>query len=181
MLQPQFFFLSPVSVLKVTKENINEVAEWCGGTVAETDSRRRPGTMDSYILVPTPENSAISWAFPGMYITQRLVITGKGEMKKSWAVFKRDYFEKNYFDNPSDAVEKTWEAEHEKRNAKRVEIDVQVHVGEIFKEAMERTRQAVEKAAKDGGLTSEETAQLVADIPTEPFVPEHNTFAEASS
>lgn len=110
-MQKQFYFLSPVEVVKVSSQNLQEVAEWCGGKVAQTESRRVPGRLDSYVWVPTPKGSNISWAFPGMFITKRLVVTVKGELRATWAVFRRDYFEKNYFEDPKAAVDKTWELE----------------------------------------------------------------------
>jgi len=119
-MQKAFYFLSPVEVVKVTSSNLEEVAEWCGGKVAQTESRRVPGRMDSYVWVPTPKGSNISWAFPGMFITKRLVLTMKNELKATWAVFRRDYFEKNYFETPQDAVNKTWELEDRTPKAKKV-------------------------------------------------------------
>ena len=107
-MEKSFYFLSPVEVVKVTKENLEEVAEWCGGKVATTESRRVPGRMDSYVWVPTPKGTKISWAFPGMFITKRLVRTVKDEIRITYAVFRRDYFEKNYFDSPIEAVDNTW-------------------------------------------------------------------------
>lgn len=107
-LNAQFYFLSPVEVVKVTVQNLQEVAEWCGGVVAQTESRRKPGTMDKYVWVPTPEGAKVSSAFPGMYVTRRLVATNKGELKVTWAVFRLDYFEANYFGAPGEAVDKTW-------------------------------------------------------------------------
>jgi hypothetical protein len=113
-MQKQFYFLSPVEVVKVTLQNLAEVAEWCGGKVASTESRRVPGRMDSYVWVPTPKGTAISWAFPGMFVTKRLVRTVKDDLRVTYAVFRKDYFEKNYFDSPLDAVEHTWEKGHKK-------------------------------------------------------------------
>lgn len=101
-------FTTPLEVVKVTPQNLQEVAEWCGGKVAETESRRIPGRMDKYVWVPTPKGTAISWAFPGMFITRRLVVTVQGEIKETWAVFRRDYFEKNYFETPEAAINATW-------------------------------------------------------------------------
>lgn len=101
-------FTTPLEVVKVTPQNLQEVAEWCGGKVAETESRRVAGRMDKYVWVPTPKGTSISWAFPGMFITRRLVVTVQGEIKETWAVFRRDYFEKNYFDTPDAAIEATW-------------------------------------------------------------------------
>lgn len=111
-LKLDFFFLSPVEVVKVTPHNLKEVAEWCGGEVATTESRRVAGRMDSYVWVPTPKGAAISWAFPGMFITKRLVRTVKDEMRITFAVFRRDYYEKNYFATPQIAVNETWEKAH---------------------------------------------------------------------
>lgn len=115
MLQKQFYFLSPVEVVKVTLQNLGEVAEWCGGKVAAVESRRVPGRMDSYVWVPTPEGTAISWAFPGMFVTKRLVRTVKDDLRVTYAVYRKDYFEKNYFDNPLAAVDATWEREARSR------------------------------------------------------------------
>jgi hypothetical protein len=108
-LQTEFYFLSPVEVVRVTPKNIEEVAEWCGGSVHETESRRVEGRMDKYVWVPTPKSAAISWAFPGMFITKRVVITEKDELKVTFSVFRKDYFNKNYFKTVVDASAKTWE------------------------------------------------------------------------
>lgn len=121
-MQKQFYFLSPVEVVKVTLQNLNEVAEWCGGKVASTESRRVPGRMDSYVWVPTPKGTAISWAFPGMFVTKRLVRTVKDELRVTYAVFRKDYFEKNYFDSPIQAVEQTWEKGNKKKSENKKEL-----------------------------------------------------------
>lgn len=121
-MQKQFYFLSPVEVVKVTLQNLSEVAEWCGGKVASTESRRVPGRMDSYVWVPTPKGTAISWAFPGMFVTKRLVRTVKDELRVTYAVFRKDYFEKNYFDSPIQAVEQTWEKGNKKKSENKKEL-----------------------------------------------------------
>lgn len=108
-LQTNFYFLSPVEVVRVTPKNLEEVAEWCGGKVAETESRRQEGRMDKYVWVPTPKGSAISWAFPGMFITKRVVITEHDEVKVTYSVFRKAYFKANYFQTPQDAVDNTWD------------------------------------------------------------------------
>jgi hypothetical protein len=108
-LQTNFYFLSPVEVVRVTPKNLEAVAAWCGGKVAETESRRVEGRMDKYVWVPTPKGSAISWAFPGMFITKRVVITEKNEIKVTYSVFRKDYFKANYFESPNTAVEETWD------------------------------------------------------------------------
>lgn len=108
-LQTNFYFLSPVEVVRVTPRNLEEVAEWCGGKVAETESRRVEGRMDKYVWVPTPKGSAISWAFPGMFITKRVVITENDELKVTYSVFRKAYFKANYFQSPDMAVENTWD------------------------------------------------------------------------
>lgn len=108
-LNNKFFFLSPVEVVKVTPKNFEEVAEWCGGKVAKVESRRVKGRIDQYVWVPTPKGSVISWAFPGMYITKRLAINEKNEIKETFSVFRKDYFGRNYFEDLADAVDKTWE------------------------------------------------------------------------
>jgi hypothetical protein len=65
--------------------------------------------MDKYVWVPTPKGSAISWAFPGMYITKRVVITENNELKVTYSVFRKGYFKANYFPSPDIAVDETWE------------------------------------------------------------------------
>lgn len=108
-LNIQFHFLSPVQVVKVTPKNLAEVAEWCGGKVARKESNRVPGRVDSYVEVPTPRGATISMAFPGMLITKRLAITEADEIKATFSVFRKDYFSKNYFNDPQAAVDATWE------------------------------------------------------------------------
>lgn len=163
-MNKQFYFLSPVEVVKVTSQNLEEVAEWCGGSVQETESRRVPGRMDKYVLVPTPKDTNISWAFPGMFITKRLVVTVKDELRSTYAVFRRDYFEKNYFDTPKDAADKTWERElSERDNAKKSHPargkaePVTNNVGEALVEAQAKVRE-LEKIAEEA--PAEETREL---------------------
>lgn len=117
-MKTQFYVLAPVEVVKVTNENLADVAAWCGGKVAAVESRRVPGRMDSYVWVPTPKGNSISWAFPGMYITKRLVVTIKDEMKYTYQVSRRDYFSRNYFETPTEAIEKTWEKGSKKGQTK---------------------------------------------------------------
>jgi len=153
-VQESFYFLSPVKVIKVTSQNLQEAAEWCGGKVAQTESRRVPGRMDSYVWVPTPKDTKLSWAFPGMFITQRLVITVKGETRATYAVFRRDYFDKNYFESPQDAVTQTWERAAAERNKsqQRPEVVVNVSVGDAMGEALDKVREQIEEIAKAHGL-----------------------------
>lgn len=112
--QPNFYFLSPVEVMQVTRDNLEQVAEWCGGVVSETESRRVKGRMDKYVWVPCPKEAKISWAFVGMFVTRRVVNTtktspeGRDELKITWAVFRHDYFKKNYFETPDIAITETW-------------------------------------------------------------------------
>lgn len=117
-LQTNFYFLSPVEVVRVTPKNLEEVAAWCGGQVAETESRRQEGRMDKYVWVPTPKGSAISWAFPGMYITKRVVITENNELKVTYSVFRKAYFKANYFQSPDIAVVETWERQMKEAGVK---------------------------------------------------------------
>jgi hypothetical protein len=148
-MNKEFYFLSPVEVVKVTSQNLEEVAEWCGGSVQETESRRVPGRMDKYVLVPTPKDSNISWAFPGMFITKRLVVTVKDEIRETYAVFRRDYFEKNYFSTPKDAADKTWERQlEEKNNPKKKDVKVSSNVGEALVEAQQRVKELEEELLK---------------------------------
>ena len=157
-MHKQFYFLSPVEVVKVTSQNLEEVAKWCGGSIHQTESRRVPGRMDSYVLVPTPSEKHISWAFPGMFITKRLVVTVKDELRETFAVFRRDYFEKNYFDTPKDAADKTWERQagestNVKVKQKNGDVHVTVNVGEALKAAQDKVAEleAALEAKEDQG------------------------------
>jgi len=139
-MKQDFFFLSPVLVVKVTNQNLDEVAEWCGGEVGETESRRKQGAMDKYVWVPTPKGNQTSWAFPGMFVTKRLVITMQGKLKATWAVFRRDYFEKNYFDSPEAATAATWEREHDEAAHLKEPVTVNVSVGDAMHDALAEIR-----------------------------------------
>lgn len=118
IMQKQYYFLSPVEVVKVTEADFEEIAEWCGGKVITMESTRTPGKMDTYVWVPTPTEKSLSSAYPGMYITKRAVLDKNNQLKFSFAVFRRDYFDKNYFDTPKAAVDKTWER-HAKEEARK--------------------------------------------------------------
>ena len=116
-MHKQFYYLSPVEVVKVNSQNLEEVAEWCGGRVAQAESKKIEGRIDRYVWVPTPKGSKISWAFPGMFVTKRLVVTIKGELRETWSVFRKDYFEKNYFTTPDFAEERTWQRNGSKKTS----------------------------------------------------------------
>lgn len=133
-LQTNFYFLSPVEVVKVTPKNLQEVAEWCGGKVAQTASRRVEGRMDSYVWVPTPKGSTTSWAFPGMFITKRVVVTEKDDLKVTFAVFRKDYFNKNYFETPEAAVAGTWDRQTSEARVKPNEQGAMVAQREALRE-----------------------------------------------
>lgn len=179
-MHKQFYFLSPVEVVKVTSQNLEEVAKWCGGSIHQTESRRVPGRMDSYVLVPTPSEKRISWAFPGMFITKRLVVTVKDELRETFAVFRRDYFEKNYFDTPKDAADKTWERQagestKVKVKQKNAEVHVTVNVGDALKAAQDKVaelearladKETVEKTVhRDASNGEFVTAEYAAEHP----------------
>lgn len=110
-LKREFFFVAPLEVVRVTSENMEEVAEWCGGKVATTQSKKYPDRTNTYVWVPTPKGSTVSWAYPGMFITRRLAVSISNELKHTYSVFRGDYFEKNYFETPQEAVDATWERE----------------------------------------------------------------------
>jgi hypothetical protein len=121
-MHKQFYFLSPVEVVKVTPQNMEEVAEWCGGKVAQVENKRKPGEMTKFVWVPTPKSSPMPNAYSGMYVTKRVVITVDNQIKTTFSVFRRDYIDKNYFDTPALAVDATWErmAKEERIKAKPV-------------------------------------------------------------
>lgn len=102
------YFPPPVEAVKVTTANIEEVAQWCGGRVCQTERKSEPGSFDTYVWVPTPKGASVFAAYPGMYITKRVSVNTKGNLKESWAVFHRDYFDKNYFQNPVVAIAQVW-------------------------------------------------------------------------
>lgn len=169
-LNNQFFFVAPLEVVKVTRDNLEEAAAWCGGKVAEVASRKVEGRIDSYVWVPTPKGTQISWAFPGMFITRRIVVTLKNELTYTYQVYKRDYLERNYFGTPNEAVDKTWErAEKERIKAakeKQVtarkkpaapDIAKMMGQGNVTKEehAETQARQAVEASEADDTLPTE--------------------------
>lgn len=118
-LNTQFFFVAPLEVVKVTRENMEEAAAWCGGKVATVESRKVAGRMDPYVWVPTPSGTKISWAFAGMYITRRIIVTLNDELAYSYQVYRRNYFEKNYFPEVSEAVDKTWERAAKQNGSKK--------------------------------------------------------------
>lgn len=107
-LLKKFYFMSPVQVVKVTTHNIEQAAEWCGGVIKTTESRRNPGRTDRYIDVPVPKGAALVMAFPGMFITKRVVITLENDIKVTYGVFRKDFFEKNYWAEPLEAVDACW-------------------------------------------------------------------------
>ena len=115
----EFYFTAPVEAVLVTEENMEEVAEWCGGRVAETENPRAPGKLDKYVWVETPKSAALSWAYPGMYVTKRVVISMKGEVKVTWSVFRANYFTRNFFETPIEAVDAIWSRERSSRDAVR--------------------------------------------------------------
>lgn len=104
----QHYHQPTLEVVRVSSQNIEQAAEWCGGSINEVPSRRVPGRMDRYVRVPTPKGNKTSWAFPGMYITKRIVVTDKDQLKVTFAVFRRDYFEKNTFLTADEALYNTW-------------------------------------------------------------------------
>jgi hypothetical protein len=118
-LNTQFFFVAPLEVVKVTRENMEEAAAWCGGKVATVESRKVAGRMDPYVWVPTPSGTKISWAFAGMYITRRIIVTLNDELAYSYQVYRRNYFEKNYFPEVGEAVDKTWERAAKQNGSKK--------------------------------------------------------------
>lgn len=183
MLKKDFYFLSPVEVVKVTTQNLQEVAEWCGGQVATTESRRVPGRQDSYVWVPTPKGTAISWAFPGMFITKRLVRTVKDDIRVTYAVFRRDYFEKNYFESPTSAVAQTWEKGMKTPNTpkkgpkppKNLDIKVSVPPGASAEEVKEAVDVAVDVLQEQGMISKPDPEGILSN--SAPSVPTLDSVA----
>lgn len=107
-MKKELFVLPPLEAVEVTEENLQQVADWCGGKVSQAPSRRNPNKLNSYVWVPTPKGAKLTWAWPGMYVTKRLVKTQKGELKATYGVFRREFFLENYFSNIGLAIAKTW-------------------------------------------------------------------------
>jgi hypothetical protein len=105
-MDKQMFFTTPVEAVRVTTANLEEVAKWCGGRVFKSERKDNPGVYDSYIWVPTPKGKNYNTAYPGSYVTRRVTINSSGVAKEQWAVFRRDYFDQNYFVNPQEATSK---------------------------------------------------------------------------
>ena len=100
-MQTTYQYSAPVETVRVTKENINEVAEWCGGSIVTKGDK-------TAVLVPTSKNAKISLAFPTMFVTKRIVSTSRKGFVVTFAVFRKEYFAKNYFQDPTMALDKTW-------------------------------------------------------------------------
>jgi hypothetical protein len=154
-LNLQHYFTSPVEAVKVTADNMEEVAAWCGGRVA-TEHNKNTGKDDPYVWVPTPDGSRISWAFKNMWITRRCVISMKGEIKFTYSVFRVDYFRKNYFESPNIAVEETWEkAERQRQNKKgrKKQTPKPAIVGNVGEELKRAQAAIADLSAKIDALT----------------------------
>jgi hypothetical protein len=166
-LKKQFYFMSPVQVVKVTTHNIEQAAEWCGGKIKTTDSRRHPGRTDKYVDVPVPKGAALVMAFPGMYITKRVVISLENEIKVSYAVFRRDYFEKNYFLEPIQSVDACWtRLANEEMPAEQAIAHVQVaNPGEVGK-ALEAARKKMLEAGVPAAVADTVTEELTDTVLT---------------
>lgn len=154
-LNLQHYFTSPVEAVKVTAENMEEVAAWCGGTVA-TETNKTTGKEDPYVWVPTPEGSRISWAFKNMWITRRCVISMRGEIKFTYSVFRVDYFRKNYFETVQAAVDATWEKESRQRQNKKRKGKKPAAVKQELRD--------IDKQAEEAIAGLQETVLRMADI-----------------
>lgn len=105
-MKTETYFAIPVEAVRVTKDNMKEVAEWCGGRIFERESKKVPGQIDEYVWVPTPRKATISWAYPGMYVTKQTRISSEDKVTVTWAVFQGAYFMRNYFLDASRASQK---------------------------------------------------------------------------
>lgn len=157
-LNIKFYFASPVEVVRITPHNLQEAADWCGGKVAKTESNRVPGRMDSYVWVPTPKGSGVSWAFPGMFITKRLAVSEKGQLKATYAVFRKDYFNRNYFEEMTQAVDATWEREAAERKKEKPAQNVVVNVFPAEGVTPAEVARVVEEAVSTENIRAEEPA-----------------------
>lgn len=135
------YFTSPLEAVRVTDDNMEEIATWCGGRVVHDDS--------PYVWVPVPEGSKITAALKGMWITRRCVISLKGEIKYTFSVFRPDYFAKNYFDSPTAAVEKTWEKAATQRSRKKKQPKTSEPTVNVVEESLKARFDAMEATMHD--------------------------------
>ena len=118
------YWTSPVEVARVTPTNMEEIAEWCGGYIDITESRRKPGEMDKLVRVPVSgRGNALSTAFIGMFVTRRLAVNERGELKDTFAVFRYSYFGANYFATPEQVFAATWGRRREEEGLSNPVID----------------------------------------------------------
>lgn len=182
-LLKKFYFMSPVQVVKVTTHNIEQAATWCGGTIKTTESRRNPGRSDRYIDVPVPKGAALVMAFPGMFITKRVVINLENEIKVTYGVFRKDFFEKNYWAEPLESVDACWtRLENEEIKPEPIvgfeqnNVTMNIHVanpGDIGK-AMEAARKKLlenKDVAEVNVINALNGDELVTEIVGEPQLP----------
>jgi hypothetical protein len=99
-MESSLYFGPPVEAVQVTTSNMEEVAEWCGGRIASWEKKAQPGREFKYIWVPVPRGTKVYWAYPGMWVVKRKATNSMGVVKTTLAVFHREYFEKNFFENP---------------------------------------------------------------------------------
>lgn len=100
-METSLYFGPPVEAVQVSAANMDEVAQWCGGKIATWEKKAQPGRIFTYIWVPVPKGTKVYWAYPGMWIVKRKATNSMGAMKTTWAVFHKEYFEKNFFANPA--------------------------------------------------------------------------------
>lgn len=69
-MTPEIFYRKPfpVQAIRVTQENLYDVASWCTGQVKETTART--GTVKQYVKVEviSPRNIKQTMAFPGDWV-----------------------------------------------------------------------------------------------------------------
>lgn len=171
-LKKQFYFMSPVQAVKVTTHNIEQAAEWCGGVIKTTDSRRHPGRTDKYIDVPVPKGGSLVMAFPGMWITKRIVISLEDEIKVSFAVFRRDFFEKNYFLEPVQSVDACWvRLANQDMPVEQAIVHVNVaNPGDVGK-ALQAAREKMVQAGLPIAVADNVAKEIEQEMASEPQIP----------
>lgn len=102
-ISPEFFFVAPISAMLVTDDNMEAVAKWCGGSVERPAKAKK-----DCVVVKTPKSASLSWAFPGMYVTRRIVVSTEGVVHETWGVFRASYFARNYFETPIESIDAIW-------------------------------------------------------------------------
>lgn len=129
-----------VEALRVDKSNINEVAEWCGGTVVEVPMSNTDKTeMFIQVDVHAPASERQSRAFPGDYV---LLLEGG----RSFKVYTTKAFNKNFVPNVDSDIS-------EVPARRKIETKPQNGIKPEALEALSKMGESVQKASDKASET----------------------------